>query len=101
MENNSDIPHSTAMIVEIKDCNGKSQFIGITLSYNATTGIYTGGVNLSVVDKCNYAFHYGEIGAYNVCKDKTVWSVSAADSKSNGYGTRNVATTTNGKPGLL
>jgi hypothetical protein len=33
-ENNSDVPEKVAMVIEIKDCSGKSQFVKITLKYD-------------------------------------------------------------------
>ena len=100
-ENNSDVPAEVAMIVELTDCNGKHQYIKMALKYNAITGMYSGSQALVQDKACPWAMTYGEIAAYNACKDKTVWSFTASESKSNGYGTRSVATTTNGKPGLL
>lgn len=101
LEQNSDLPTDMAMIVEIKDCNGNKEYISISLKYNAKTGIYSGGVSMTQIKECAWQLVYGEIAAYNSCKDKTVWSFEASNSKSNGSGTRNVATANNGKPGLL
>lgn len=100
-ENNSDLPAQVAMIVEIKDCNGTSQFINITLKYDDKTNTYHGFQALTQTRNCKLELVYGEIAAYNTCKDKTVWMFSANESKNNGKGTRVVATTTNGTPGLL
>ena len=100
-ENNSDMPDSAAMIVEVKDCNGNSSYIQITLKYDAGTQTYTGSQVLTEIKGCKYEMVYGEIAAYNSCGDKTVWSFETSKSKSNGKGTRVVATTNNGNPGLL
>lgn len=101
LEGNSDVPASVAMIVEIMDCNGKKDYVQITLRYNAKTNTYTGGESLTQNKECPWTLTYGEIAAYNACKEKTVWSFETGKSKSNGSGTRNVATTNNGKPALL
>lgn len=100
-EKNSDVPNATAMVVEIKDCSGNSQYVSITLKYNSSTGFYTGGVNLSILNKCSYTFHYAEIAAYNVCKDKTVWSIDATKAKGNGSGTKNASSQVSARPQLL
>lgn len=100
-ENNSDVPEEVAMIVELTDCIGKHQYIRIALKYNALTGLYTGSQALVQNKACPWEMTYGEIAAYNACKDKTVWSFETSESKSNGSGTRNVATANNGKPSLL
>ncbi|MCC7299306.1 MAG: hypothetical protein IT244_13310, partial [Bacteroidia bacterium] len=100
-EKNSDVPNAIAMVVEIKDCSGNSQYVSITLKYNSSTGFYSGGVNLSILNKCSYTFHYAEIAAYNVCKDKTVWSIYATKAKGNGSGTKNASSQVSIKPQLL
>lgn len=100
-ENNSDIPNSTAMIVEIKDCAGASQYISITLKYDEKTGIYYGYQTLKEVNKCALELVYGEIAAYNECKDKTVWSIDFTKAKGNGSGTKNASTQTSTRPQLL
>ncbi|MBL7811859.1 MAG: hypothetical protein JNL57_06510 [Bacteroidetes bacterium] len=100
-ENNGDVPDSVAMIVEVKDCNGNSSYIQIALKYDSNKQTYTGSQALSEVKGCKYEMVYGEIAAYNLCGEKTVWSFETSKSKSNGSGTRNVATANNGKPGLL
>lgn len=101
LEANSDLPSDMAMIVEITDCNGNKEYIRITLKYDAKSNTYTGSEAIKQNKECPWTLTYGEIAAYNPCKDKTVWSFNTSKSKSNGFGTRNVATTTNGKPGLL
>lgn len=100
-ENTADVPDSVAMIVEVKDCNGTSSFIQITLKYDAKTQTYSGAETLTEAKGCRYELVYGEIAAYNSCGDKTVWSFDTTKSKSNGSGTRNVSTANTGKPGLL
>lgn len=100
-ENTADVPDSAAMIVEVKDCNGTSSYIQITLKYDAKSQTYSGSEILTEAKGCKYELVYGEIAAYNSCGDKTVWSFDATKSKSNGSGTRNVATANSGKPGLL
>ncbi|MBK7956849.1 MAG: hypothetical protein IPK03_01250 [Bacteroidetes bacterium] len=83
-ENNSDVPAEVAMIVELTDCNGKHQYVRMALKYNALTGIYSGSQALVQDKACPWALTYGEIAAYNACKDKTVWSFETSESKSNG-----------------
>ena len=101
LEAKSDVPSDMAMIVEITDCNGNKDYIRITLKYDAKSNTYTGSEAIKQNKECLWTLTYGEIAAYNPCKDKTVWSFKTSESKSNGSGTRNVATTTSGNPGLL
>lgn len=100
-EEKSDIPAEVAMVVELTDCKGNKEYVRITLKYDAKTNTYTGSESLAQNKECPWSLTYGEIAAYNPCKEKTVWSFETSKSKSNGSGTRNVATANNGKPGLL
>lgn len=100
-EAKSDVPNNVAMIVELKDCKGNKQYIKITLKFDSKSGTYVGSQSITQSKECAWELSYGEIAAYNACKDKTVWSFDAKESKNNGKGTRVVATTTNGTPGLL
>jgi hypothetical protein len=100
-ENNSDVPDNVAMVVEIKDCNGKNQYVEIRLKYDDKSQTYIGSQVITAAKECKLELVYGEIGAYNSCGDESAWSFKASESKSNGKGTRVVATTSNGTPGLL
>ncbi len=100
-ENNIDIPDHVNMVIEIKDCSGKSQFVKITLKYDEKTKMFVGSQAITASKDCKLELVYGEIGAYNACDDETAWSFKTSESKNNGKGTRVVATTTNGTPGLL
>jgi len=101
LEKNSDIPTQVAMIIEIKDCNGNKNYISITLKYDSKTGGYFGGVTLKQNKDCPWELAYGEIAAYNECKDKTVWSFDASKAKGNGLGTKNASSQASTKPRLL
>jgi len=101
LEKNSDIPTQLAMIIEIKDCNGIKNYLSITLKYDSKTGDYFGGVTLPQNKDCPWELNYGEIAAYNECKDKTVWSFDASKAKGNGLGTKNASSTATTKPRLL
>jgi hypothetical protein len=65
------------------------------------TNTFIGSQAITSSKDCKLELVYGEIGAYNACDDETAWSFKTSESKSNGKGTRVVATTNNGNPGLL
>jgi hypothetical protein len=83
-EDNSDVPADVAMIVEIKDCNGSSEYLKISLKYDEKSKTYTGSQVLAKNKDCKLEFVYGEIAAYNACKDITVWSITTSQSKKDG-----------------
>lgn len=101
LENQINPPAKTDMIVEVKDCAGNSYFMVIKLTYNVKTNSYYGSEVLSQVKNCRLELIYGEIAIVNQCNEKTVWTFETSKVKTNGFGTRNVATTTSGKPKLL
>jgi hypothetical protein len=101
LEDKSDVPYAVRMIVQLTDCKGNKQNIEITLKYNDKTRTYSGGQTISQSKECPWELTYGEIAAYNECKDKTVWSFDPSKAKGNGSGTKNATTTTSAKPQLL
>ncbi len=100
-DSSSNTPDSVAMVVQLENCSGTKQNIAITLKYDRKSGTYVGGQALSQSKDCPWVLTKGEIGAYNACGYLTFWTFKYDNTKSNGSGTRNVATANNGKPGLL
>lgn len=98
-DNKSDHPDAVEMIVQLTDCNGKTQNIKISLKYDSKTDTYTGSQAISQTKSCNWELTYGEIAAYNSCKDQTTWSFDP--SKAKGNGTKNATTKTSAKPQLF
>lgn len=101
LENQINPPTKIDMIVEVNDCVGNSHFMVIKLIYNSKTNSYYGSEVLTQPKNCQFELIYGEIATLNQCNEKKVWSFETSKAKSNGFGTRNVATTTSGKPKLL
>lgn len=100
-EDKSDVPYAVRMIVQLTDCKGNKQNIEITLKYNDKTRTYSGGQTISQSKECPWELTYGEIAAYNECKDKTVWSFDPSKAKGNGSGTKNASSQVSARPQLL
>ncbi|MCB0737246.1 MAG: hypothetical protein KDC92_07015 [Bacteroidetes bacterium] len=98
---NSDQPESVAVAVKVADCNGNTQIVKLRVRYDSKSGTYVASVALKDNSKCSWNITDAEIGAYNACDDLSAWTVNLNQYKANGVGTRNVATASNGKPGLL
>lgn len=100
-DSSSSQPDSVVLAVQLENCSGKKQNIAITLKYDSKSGTYVGGQAISQSKDCPWVLTKGEVGAYNACGFLTHWTFKYDETKSNGKGTRVVATTNTGSPGLL
>lgn len=101
MTKNSDIPAKVEMAVSLTNCSGETTAMKITLTYDERTGYYTGGQAISQSKDCAWNFTFGEIAAYNECKDRMVWTYSHDERKGNGSGTKNASSQASTKPQLF
>lgn len=92
-KDSSDIPNTVKMVVKFENCKGETVNITIPLKFDSKTGEYYGSESISQSKDCPWKLVYGEIGAYNLCNDKTAWSFEVKESKSNGSGTRHTSST--------
>jgi len=101
MAKNSDVTENMKMTVEFVNCKGETQAVKLKLTYDARTGTYNEGQAISQNKDCPWYFNYAEIAACNLCKDKTVWSVTHDQRKGNGSGTENASSQTSTRPRLF
>ncbi len=94
-------PAIVEMIVQITNCYGKTLNIKIKLTYDPSTGQYSGTQAIPQDKECPWALTYAEVYGTNPCGIEETWAINFDKTKTNGTGTREGANTVKAsKPAL-